>query len=190
MEVTTTGPQTVQKARGETVKLGCTYTPGPQDIGELDIEWSHVNPDMTQRDQLVLSYTGGQTHRYGDPGVSARFSFTGSPNQGDASIAVSDLRPSDTATYHCKVKKAPGVDMRKVTLVVLVPPSTPKCWVEGAEEKGGPVSLRCKSPQGSTPMSYTWSRESGGAMPPTATQSKQQTGPVTFPSAGPGASDL
>lgn len=67
----------------------------------------------------VLSYTGGQMHRYGDPGVSARFTFTGNPTQGDASIAVSDLRGSDTATYQCKVKKAPGVDMRKVTLVVL-----------------------------------------------------------------------
>lgn len=58
-------------------------------------------------------------HRYGDPGVSARFNFTGDPTQGDASIAVSELRGSDTATYQCKVKKAPGVDMRKVTLVVL-----------------------------------------------------------------------
>lgn len=68
MEVTTTGPQTVQKARGETVKLGCTYTPGPQDIGELDIEWSHVNPDMTQRDQLVrLGPIPGP-----DPGVGKR----------------------------------------------------------------------------------------------------------------------
>lgn len=51
--MTATGPQTVQKARGENVKLGCTYTPGPTDTGELDIEWSHLNPDMTQRDQLV-----------------------------------------------------------------------------------------------------------------------------------------
>lgn len=55
MEVTATGPQTVQKARGETVKLGCTYTLDPQDTGELDIEWSNVNPDITQRDQLVRS---------------------------------------------------------------------------------------------------------------------------------------
>lgn len=55
MEVTATGLQTVQKARGETVKLGCTYTLGPQDTGELDIEWSNVNPDITQRDQLVGS---------------------------------------------------------------------------------------------------------------------------------------
>lgn len=47
------GLQTIQKAWGETVKLGCTYTPGPQDTGQLDIEWSKLNPDMTQRDQLV-----------------------------------------------------------------------------------------------------------------------------------------
>lgn len=58
-------------------------------------------------------------HRYGDPGVSARFRFAGNPTQGDASIAVSALRASDTGTYQCKVKKAPGVDTRKVTLVVL-----------------------------------------------------------------------
>lgn len=56
--MTATGPQTVQKALGETVKLGCTYTPGPQDTGELDIEWSNLNPDMTQRDQLVGSTEG------------------------------------------------------------------------------------------------------------------------------------
>lgn len=67
----------------------------------------------------VLSYTGGQTQRYGDATVSGRFSFTGNPALGDASIAVTDLKGSDTATYQCKVKKAPGVDMRKVTLVVM-----------------------------------------------------------------------
>lgn len=58
-------------------------------------------------------------------------------------------------------------------LLPTVPPSAPKCWVEGPEEKGGPVSLRCKSSQGTTPISYTWSRETGGSMPPTATQSNK-----------------
>lgn len=70
-------------------------------------------------DFQIISYTGGQMHQYGDPGISSRFRFTGSPTQGDASIAISDVRVSDTATYQCKVKKAPGVDMRKVTLVVM-----------------------------------------------------------------------
>ncbi|XP_029998393.1 V-set and immunoglobulin domain-containing protein 8b [Sphaeramia orbicularis] len=173
MQITSTGPQTIQKAQGETVNLGCTYSPGSQDTGELDIEWSNVSPDMTQKDKLLLSYSGGQTHSYSDPSLSKRLKFITNPTQGDASISISDVRPSDTATYQCKVKKSPGVDMRKVTLVVMVPPSRPKCWVEGSEEKGGTVSLRCKSSQGSTPLSYSWTRESGGAMPPTATQDPQ-----------------
>lgn len=58
-------------------------------------------------------------HQYGNPSVSSRLRFTGNPKLGDASIAISDVRVSDTATYQCKVKKAPGVDVRKVTLVVL-----------------------------------------------------------------------
>lgn len=57
--------------------------------------------------------------QYGDPSVSSRLKFTGNPKLGDASISISDVRLSDTATYHCKVKKAPGVDTRKVTLVVM-----------------------------------------------------------------------
>lgn len=56
MQVTSTGPQTIQKAEGESVILGCTYTPSPADTGELDIEWSVVSPDTTQKDQMVRSW--------------------------------------------------------------------------------------------------------------------------------------
>ncbi|CAI5650998.1 unnamed protein product [Oreochromis niloticus] len=172
MQITSTGPQTIQYATGTTVKLECTYTPAAADTGPLDIEWSNVSPDMTQKDKVILSYTGGQTY-YPDPNLSKRLSFTGNPDQGDASISITDVRVSDTATYQCKVKKIPGIDMRKITLVVLVPPSTPKCWVEGGEEKGSTVSLRCVSRQGSTPINYVWTRESGVAMASTATQNQQ-----------------
>lgn len=55
MQVTSTGPQTIQKAEGESVTLGCRYTPSPFDTGELDIEWSVVSPDTTQKDQMVRS---------------------------------------------------------------------------------------------------------------------------------------
>ncbi|KAM4745088.1 V-set and immunoglobulin domain-containing protein 8b isoform 2-T2 [Anableps anableps] len=172
MEITSSGSQTIQKAEGEMVKLGCTYTPAAEDKGELDIEWSNVSPDMTQKDKLILSYAAAEMHHY-DPELSKRLKFLTEPNQGDASISISGLRASDTGTYQCKVKKAPGVDMRKVTLVVLVSPSVPKCWVDGGEEKGGTVSLRCKSSQGSIPLTYVWKRETGGAMPTTATQDAQ-----------------
>ncbi|KAM9743265.1 V-set and immunoglobulin domain-containing protein 8b [Menidia menidia] len=172
MTITSSGPVTVQKAQGEMVTLGCTYTQDSQDTGDLDIEWSNVNPDMTQKDTLILSYTGGQTHHY-DMGLAKRIKFTGDPKLGDASVSISDLKDSDSGTYQCKVKKSPGVDMRKVSLRVLVPPSVPKCWVEGGEQKGGSVSLNCKSYRGSIPLTYVWKRESGGAMPSTATQDSE-----------------
>lgn len=53
MKVTSMGLQTIQKAAGERVTLGCSYSPGPFDVGELDIEWSLVSPDVTQKDQMV-----------------------------------------------------------------------------------------------------------------------------------------
>lgn len=55
MQVTSTGPKTIRKAEGESVTLGCRYTPSPFDTGELDIEWSVVSPDTTQKDQMVRS---------------------------------------------------------------------------------------------------------------------------------------
>ncbi|XP_037337324.2 V-set and immunoglobulin domain-containing protein 8b isoform X1 [Pungitius pungitius] len=179
LQVSPPGPQTVQKAVGEKVTLGCTYISSPEDTGELDVEWSKLNPDMTLKDQLILSYTGFATHYYSDAGSAKRLQFEGDPKKGDASIFFSAVSESDKGTYMCKVKMAPGVDTRKVTLEVLAPPSVPKCWVEGGEEKGGPVSLRCKSYQGTIPLSYTWTRESGGTMPTTATQDPQ-TGELLF----------
>ncbi|XP_077457744.1 V-set and immunoglobulin domain-containing protein 8b [Stigmatopora argus] len=175
MQVTSSGPQTIQKAQGENVLLSCTYTPGPQDVGELDIEWSNLSPDMTQKDKLIIAFTEGRIHNY-DSSLASRISFVGDPKRGDASISMSNLRRSDTATYQCKVKKSPGVDMRKVTLVVMVPPSVPKCWADGKEEKGSPVTLRCESSQGSSPMTYTWRRENAGANPPVAVPLNSESG--------------
>ncbi|KAF7199773.1 V-set and immunoglobulin domain-containing protein 8b [Nothobranchius furzeri] len=172
MQITSSGPQTIQQPEGETVTLGCTYTPAAADTGDLDIEWSNVSPDMTQKDRLILSFTGGRVHYY-SPGFSQKMKFLSDPSQGDASVSISNVKAPDTGTYQCKVKKAPGVDMRKVTLVVLAPPSPPRCWVEGGEEKGGPVSLRCKSQYGSIPITYVWTREGGAAMPATATQNPE-----------------
>lgn len=58
------------------------------------------------------------------------------------------------------------------SLCVAVRPSVPKCWVDGGEAVGAPVSLRCSSDQGSAPLLYSWRRESGGPVPSDAVQSK------------------
>lgn len=56
VQVTSTGPQTIKKAQGESVSLGCTYSLGAADVGELDIEWTVVSQDMTQKDELVRGH--------------------------------------------------------------------------------------------------------------------------------------
>ncbi|TDH01864.1 hypothetical protein EPR50_G00167100 [Perca flavescens] len=171
MQVTSADPQTIHKAEGESVTLGCSYTLSPFDTGKIDIEWSVVSPDTTQKDQMLLSYTSGTTYVHGNHALAKGLSFAApDPSLGDASITIALLSSADSATYQCKVKKSPGVDMHKVSLVVLVKPSVPKCWVEGGELVGEAVSLHCKSAKGSTPLKYTWRRESAGPIPATATQ--------------------
>ncbi|MCJ8735120.1 hypothetical protein PDJAM_G00243190 [Pangasius djambal] len=173
IQVTSTGAQTIKKPQGADIILGCTYSESPSDTGQLDVEWSIVSPDMTQKDKLILSYSGGKEYKFGDPGLMTRLKFLGDPSKGDATITISSLRVTDTSTYECKVKKPPGIDSRKITLVILVQPSVPKCWVQNGEEVGGTVSLRCKSSEGSIPLIYKWTKENGEALPSTALQNPQ-----------------
>ncbi|KAI4876366.1 hypothetical protein NFI96_017832 [Prochilodus magdalenae] len=171
MRVTSSGPQTLQLAKGEQARVDCIYTPDPEDVGELDIEWSLVSPDTTKKDQVIISYSGGSKYLHGDTPLIEGVDFAASnPTQGDASISISSVDDAHAGTYQCKVKKSPGVDMHKVSLVVLERPSVPKCWVEGDEAVGHPVSLRCKSDQGSGPLQYEWRRESGGPLPSSTMQ--------------------
>ncbi|XP_026030104.1 V-set and immunoglobulin domain-containing protein 8a isoform X2 [Astatotilapia calliptera] len=171
LQVTSKGPQTIRKAEGESVTLGCSYKPSPRDTGELDIEWSVISPDTTQKDQMLVSYTSGTKYFFGNHAFEKELSFAaGDPSMGDASLSIALLSPAHTATYQCKVKKAPGVDMHKMSLVVMAKPSVPKCWVEGGELIGNPVSLHCESAKGSTPLKYTWRRERAGSIADGAAQ--------------------
>nr|XP_046230935.1 coxsackievirus and adenovirus receptor homolog isoform X2 [Scatophagus argus] len=171
MQVMSTGLQTIQKAEGENVTLGCRYTTSPLDTGELDIEWSVISPDTTQKDQMLVSYTGGTKYVHSNHPFAKGLSFAArDPSVGDASLSIPLLSLAQSATYQCKVKKSPGVDTRKVTLVVMAKPSVPKCWVEGKELVSEAVSLHCKSAKGSTPLTYTWRREYADRIPAAATQ--------------------
>ncbi|XP_043106465.1 V-set and immunoglobulin domain-containing protein 8a [Puntigrus tetrazona] len=157
IKVTSSGPQTIQMAQGEPVALDCTYASSQADIGELDIEWSVVSPDTTKKDQMIISYTGGKRYTHGDSVIMKGVDFTATdPSQGDASLSIASLSAGHAGTYQCKVKKAPGVDSRKISLIVMVRPSVPKCWVDGGEAVGEAASLRCRSDEGTAPLLYSW----------------------------------
>ncbi|KAK3550040.1 hypothetical protein QTP86_018657 [Hemibagrus guttatus] len=176
MKITSTGPQTLQLAQGDQRTLGCTYTPGAEDVGELDIEWTLVSPDTTQKDKVKTSLHSypSQAERNISMATQAFMKgvdfAVGDPSMGDASLSIAELTAAHTGTYQCKVKKAPGLDMSKTTLLILERPSAPKCWLEGGDGVGTSVSLHCRSDRGTPPIQYVWRRESGGPIPPTITQ--------------------
>lgn len=68
----------------------------------------------------LISYTSGSTfvHDNAEFTYGLRFAAT-DPSAGDASLSMALLTPAHSATYQCKVKKAPGVDMLKVSLAIL-----------------------------------------------------------------------
>ncbi|XP_078276546.1 coxsackievirus and adenovirus receptor homolog [Rhinoraja longicauda] len=156
--ITSEGHQNIYVAEGDNMLISCEFELDSSDTGELDIEWAIINPDTTKRDVIILTYVHGQVFDY--PSVfRSRFSFVESdPSQGNASVSVRALRISDTNTFQCKVKKAPGIDTKKVTVGVHVRPQVPRCWADRSDQN---VVLHCHSDAGSPPLTYTWERISG-----------------------------
>ncbi|RXM95807.1 Coxsackievirus and adenovirus receptor-like [Acipenser ruthenus] len=110
----------------------------------------------------IITYSGDRVYEDYYATMKGRVHFNSpDPKAGDASINITKLLVSDTGTYLCKVKKAPGVNSRKTLLTVMVKPSVPKCYVEGSSEQGKDILMKCKSAEGTNPIQYTWERISG-----------------------------
>ncbi|KAK0132105.1 Coxsackievirus and adenovirus receptor [Merluccius polli] len=166
LEITSKGQGSIEVASGQTVKLECHFTLAPEDLAPLDIEWSLLASDNQKEDKVVILYSGDRAFE-DYPVMKGRVHFNmADPKNGDASINLTGLRPSDTGTYQCKVKKAPGIRSRKILLTVMVKPSRPRCYAEGPTEQGKDVVLRCVCKEGTNPLQYTWEKISDSKLLP------------------------
>lgn len=161
LEITSTENTPIEKASGQSVKLGCPFTLAPEDVGPLDIEWSLLSSDNQKEDIMVIFYSGDRAYVDYYPPMKGRVHFNvPDPKNGDASIILTGLKSSDSGTYQCKVKKAPGIRSKKMLLIVMVKPSKPKCYAEGPTQEGKDIVLRCVSSEGTTPLKYSWEKTS------------------------------
>ncbi|XP_072423757.1 coxsackievirus and adenovirus receptor homolog, partial [Chiloscyllium punctatum] len=118
VRITSAGPQTLHMAERGSINISCRFELDSNDLGSLDIEWTVMSPDTTKLDQVVLTYVHEEVYEYPSP-LSGRITFLeADPSGGIASVQVTSLRTTDTNTFQCKVKKAPGIDSRKVTVEV------------------------------------------------------------------------
>ncbi|NXV77141.1 CXAR protein, partial [Atlantisia rogersi] len=160
LSITSADQTMFEKAQGEKVTLPCTFVLSEEDEGPLDIEWVLIPADNQKKEQIIIMYSVDRiyNHYY----AADRMQFTNpDPRSGDGSLDILNLKSADTGTYQCKVKKAPGVQSQKIQLTVLVRPTRTKCSIEGSQEIGKDVTLKCTSQEGSPVLSYDWRKASG-----------------------------
>ncbi|XP_030648291.1 coxsackievirus and adenovirus receptor homolog [Chanos chanos] len=189
LEITSSGPSTIEKASGESVKLDCQFTLAAEDSGPLDIEWSLQPSDNQKEEKVVILYVGDRVYENYYPELKGRVHFNSpDPKNGDASINIMSLKSSDTGTYQCKVKKVPGIQRRKMLLTVMVRPSKPRCYAEGPTQVGKDVVLKCVSTEGTNPLKYTWEKTSGNKLMPASAVMDSVSGTVNVRNATEAAS--
>uniref|UniRef100_A0A8C4YVV4 Ig-like domain-containing protein n=1 Tax=Gopherus evgoodei TaxID=1825980 RepID=A0A8C4YVV4_9SAUR len=160
--ITSTNQPMVEKARGEKVTLPCTFTVSQEDQGPLDVEWVLIPTDNQKKEQTIIMYSVDRIYNDYYEAMNGRVQFTNpDPRSGDGSINIVNLKSADTGTYQCRVKKAPGIESLKIRLIVLVKPARTKCYIEGSQETGRDLTLKCVSQEGSPLLSYNWRKLTG-----------------------------
>ncbi|NWT82301.1 CXAR protein, partial [Lanius ludovicianus] len=161
LTITSADQSVFEKAQGENITLPCTFELSEEDEGPLDIEWVLIPSDSQKKEQIIIMYAVDKIYHFYSP-LAGRVEFTDlDPKSGDGSLDIVNLKAADTGTYQCQVKKAPGIQSIKIQLTVLVKPARTKCSIEGSQEIGKDVTLKCVSQEGSPLLSYDWRRVSG-----------------------------
>ena len=170
LEISSTGQSHIYMARGESVNLYCHFVLASEDIGQMDIEWSIIPSDIQAEEKVVVWYTGERIYDVHQHHLKGRVYFNSpEPQNGNASITITDLKFTDTDTYQCKVRKLPGISSRKIHLTVMERPSKPMCYTEGPIQVGKDLVLRCMSTKGTPPLQYSWTKTTGNkGLPPSS----------------------
>ncbi|XP_078282802.1 endothelial cell-selective adhesion molecule-like [Rhinoraja longicauda] len=122
------------------------------DINVTFVSWMKVNSGtmLIYKDNRIMT-TANRNNRVG---------FLHSKLNRDVSIYINNTTLADTARYTCTILTTNSDVLKEgaINLSVLIPPSTPKCYVNGTQFIGHNVTLTCRSTRGKPVPTYTWQR--------------------------------
>ncbi|KAG7494368.1 coxsackievirus and adenovirus receptor [Solea senegalensis] len=149
-------------ARGDSVSLKCEFNLAPEDLCHLEIEWFLKSADIREEDKPLIWYVNDRIHnRY----YGCHFSSL-DPQDGDASLTLKDVKLTDTGTYQCKVKKAPGNKSKIMQVMVMEKISKPECGISGDVKLGNKLRVNCSVLQGDRPIQFHWKKITGDRLFP------------------------
>ncbi|KAL7398526.1 hypothetical protein ABVT39_011156 [Epinephelus coioides] len=151
--------------RDRSVSLNCQFTLDSEDVENLDIEWNIVPPNRQEDEKLILWYSQSIIHNNLYAPLKNRIYFTSpEPQDGDASLSITDLKLTDSGTYQCKVRNLAREQIKDILLTVMERPDKPVCYMDDEAVLDTTIRLRCRSSQGTPPLKYRWAKLSVNRM--------------------------
>uniref|UniRef100_UPI00398F6BF8 endothelial cell adhesion molecule a n=1 Tax=Pristiophorus japonicus TaxID=55135 RepID=UPI00398F6BF8 len=138
---------------GKTVVLTSRIPSNLAQLTPVSVVWNKENTEG-----LILMYVDKKVvigNQYKN-----RVGFMHSMANTDVSMYINDTKLTDSGRYTCTVVYVNPVLMinGETNLSVLIPPSTPRCSINGSRYVGSNVTLTCRSANGKPVPSYKWQR--------------------------------
>uniref|UniRef100_A0A3B4XDU3 Ig-like domain-containing protein n=1 Tax=Seriola lalandi dorsalis TaxID=1841481 RepID=A0A3B4XDU3_SERLL len=96
-------------ARDSSVTLNCEFVLDSENLEHMDIEWNILAENRDQDDNIIIWYIAAMIYNNLYSPLKHRVCFTSAePQNGIASLTITDLNLTDSGTYQCKVKNKGG----------------------------------------------------------------------------------
>ncbi|XP_076015273.1 cell surface A33 antigen-like [Genypterus blacodes] len=143
---------------GGDITLTCLFTPAKPEISLMVITWVAEAIEPNTGTETVATYF---SERQVDiaPAYEGRASLSVDVDKRESSLRLTKVTVNDNRIYQCTIlipNDDEGTTTATTSLMVLDPPSTPICKLQGTAEYGNNINLTCVSEIGMPKPDYEW----------------------------------
>ncbi|XP_047456205.1 cell surface A33 antigen-like isoform X1 [Mugil cephalus] len=150
--------QEYEVARGGDITMTCNFEPAQPISKSFVLTWEAYPDVLGEPLRTLATYFLNNEPDYG-PGYEGRAQLEVDINRKVSTLTLKKVTIGDSRHYQCGVlipNDDQGTLSATTSLLVLVPPSTPNCTLQGSPEYFHNITLTCRSEEGSPDPVYEW----------------------------------